>query len=223
MWTVPPLWKGSRCFIIGGGPSITEQFNIPEKVVQSVYSGGSCEVYAPYMKAIHNEHVIGINMAFKLGSWIDILFFGDGTLFKRKTKEMLDFKGLRIGCDTNIITHNGKVKVLNRSKKKGGITYNPTQVCWNFNSGGAAINLAVHLGVKQIILLGYDMKLDEDKNQHWHKIYHGDKETVNGVFHEHNKCFQYIVDDLKDDIEIINCSPNSNIKEFPKKHIKEVL
>ena len=42
-----------------------------------------------------------------------------------------------------------------------GLSLEPDTICTAYNSGGAAINLAVQLGAQQIVLLGYDMGPDE--------------------------------------------------------------
>jgi len=224
MWEIPKIWGGEQCIIIGGGPSIVEQFNIPADVVQSVYKKQcSPDVYSPYMKAIHNEHVIAVNMAFKLGPWVDMLFFGDKGFFKRTQEEIFAFKGLRATCARGVTEYGGRIKVLEQNKKKRGIEFSPTSICWNFNSGSAAINLAVHLGVKKIILLGFDMQVDKQKNQHWHKFYQGNKKTVGGTMNMHLKSFPIIAEDLKGKVEVINASPNSRIECFPKMSIEEAL
>ena len=37
IWKVPRVWEGEQCVIIGGGPSVIRQFNIPENLVNDVY------------------------------------------------------------------------------------------------------------------------------------------------------------------------------------------
>jgi hypothetical protein len=71
IWQVPRIWEGGDVWIIGGGPSITKEFNIPDEVVQSVLKKQSpLSVYSPYMSFLHDKHVIGINVAYMLGDWI---------------------------------------------------------------------------------------------------------------------------------------------------------
>ena len=72
IWSVPRMWEEGDVWILGGGPSVPRQFGIPEKVVQDVINGISPpSVYSPYMKALHDKHVIGINVAYLIGNWID--------------------------------------------------------------------------------------------------------------------------------------------------------
>lgn len=72
-WIVPKIWEGGDVWIIGGGPSLTKQFDIPNDVVQRVLAGNAPpSVYSPYMSYLHDKHVIGINVAFLIGDWIDM-------------------------------------------------------------------------------------------------------------------------------------------------------
>ena len=83
-WTVPRIWEGGDVWIIGGGPSITKEFQIPSEVVNDVVIGKKpLSLYSPYMESIHKKHVIGINVAYMLGPWVDMVFFGDNNFFRR--------------------------------------------------------------------------------------------------------------------------------------------
>jgi hypothetical protein len=194
MFLIPKIWEGGRCFIIGGGPSMPRQFGVPEEIIQKVLSGElSPGAYSPYLKAIHNEHIIAVNIAMLLGDWVDILFFGDDSFWTRFKKEILEFRGLRMTCmhHPEAIYHK-RVKVLKRIRTGSAIYPHRDGVMWHNNSGATAINVAYHLGVKQIILLGFDMQLDNKQNQHWHKYYAGNPKTVGATFKMHMRGFPAI-------------------------------
>jgi hypothetical protein len=226
-WKVPRIWEGGTCFIIGGGPSMLSQFDIPEDLIQKVYhKQADPSVYSSYMEKIHNEHVIAVNMAFRIGPWIDIAYFGDPGFWKTNRDELLKFKGLRVTCaDAIEPIYGAKLKYLRKNpKRRNGITNDPSFVSWNHNSGGSAINLAVHLGVKRIILLGFDMKVDAHHNQHWHKYYYTNPKTVNGTMAMHKKGFPQIAEDAKKlGVEILNASPDSALDCFTKINLKDIL
>ena len=96
-------------------------------------------------------------------------------------------------------------------------------VSWNNNSGAATINLAVHMGAKRIILLGFDMKLDEEKNQHWHKFYSTKEKDIASTFRKHLSGFQEIKRDADLlGVEIINANPTSAITQFPRMNFKDI-
>lgn len=226
MWKIPEIWKDGACIIIGGGPSILKQFNIPDSLVQEVYSGKrDVSAYSPYLSLIHDEHIIAVNMAMKLGNWVDVLFFGDRSFWQTHKSEILKFNGLRVSCDWKNNLNDPRVKVLTKNPThRQGITFKPGLISWNFNSGAAAINLAIQFGAKKIILLGFDMELDANNNQHWHKYYTSSLKTVGQTMARHLKGFPIIAQDIKGKgIEIINCSPDSKIDCFRKANIWEVL
>jgi hypothetical protein len=220
-WSMPKIWEGGRCFIIGGGPSMYKQLEVPDEIVTKVFNKElPPAAYAPYFAPIMKEHIIGVNMAYRLGNWVDVVFFGDTSFWKNYRFELQSYHGLKISCSGEV----DSVKQIRRSSKKLGITTNPQEVCWNHNSGAAAINLAVHTGVKQIILLGFDMKVDSSGNQHWHKEYPKPKGKVEDIFARHLLGFPEIAKQaIALGVEILNANPDSGIDAFKKVNLKEVL
>lgn len=225
-WSVPRMWQGGEVWILGGGPSLPRQFNVPEDVIASVQAQqAEPSAYTPYMKAIHNKHVIAINMAFKFGDWMDIVFFGDKKFYLPAQKDLAKHKALKVSCHSFFEKHP-KIKYLKRDNAKPkGISTRDGYVSWNANSGAAAISLAVQLGAKRIILVGFDMKLDDKDKHHWHTLYKvkGNRPTKRSLpFDNHLSGFEQIEKDAKKlGVEIINASPESAIKEFTKTTVDE--
>ena len=220
------MWDGGTCIIIGGGTSLIDQFQIPMEVVEKVYTGQvNASVYSPYLSLIHDQHIIAVNMSYQLGNWIDVLFFGDDGFWKTRRDEIIAFQGLRVSFESEKI-RDSRIKLVARNpRKKQGITFEPAGLLsWNFNSGAAAINLAIQFGAKKIILLGFDMHLDVNNNQHWHKVYTSPLNSIKESMKKHLQGFPVIAKDVEGTgIEIINCSPNSTIQCFQKANIWEVL
>jgi hypothetical protein len=225
------MWEDGDVWILGGGPSVTKQFNIPDNVVQSVVEGSSPpSVYSPYMSYLHDKHVIGINVAYLIGDWIDIIFYGDSGFFLKHQVGLATFPGIKVSCHPTA-ERISWVKYTPRDRKHPrGISDNPRMASWNGNSGAAAISIAANAGAKRIILLGFDMKLSEDKMQHWHNVYGRNHKNPNPrkphhlPFDRHLKGFAEIAKDAKRrDIEILNACPDSAIHEFPKYSVKELI
>lgn len=227
-WQVPRMWEGGDAWIIGGGPSMPIQFGIPDGIIRSVVKGASPSHYSSYMTSLHDKHVIAVNVAYLIGDWIDIVFFGDGGFFLKHQEALSKFSGLKVSCspktnDVNWIKHLPRDKSHSR-----GLTSNPKKVSWNGNSGSAAINLAAHTGAKRIILLGFDMKVDDIGKQHWHDIYGrfaSRNERKKGMpFHRHLRGFPEMAKDAKRmGVEILNACPDSKIECFRKVAVKELL
>jgi len=225
-WNVPRMWEGGECYIIGGGTSMPRQFNVPKLLIEEVVSGKKLpDEYSPYLSLLHNRHVIGVNAAYTIGNWIDICFFGDMGFFNKHMKQLVRFPGLKVSCNS-VVQRFSWVKFLKQSRVKGrGIAPRNTEVVWGLNSGAAAINLAVHTGAKRIVLLGFDMKLDEHTQSHWHGLYK--KRTPKDLersFNKHLRIFPAIAKDAKKmGIEILNANPDSGLQVFKKVKLEDVL
>jgi hypothetical protein len=223
------MWDGGRCIVIGGGPSLSDQFDIPNEVIINVRDKVTPlgpAAYSSYMEIIHNEHIIAVNNSYLLGEWIDICFFGDHGWYKVHRSALSQWPGLKVTCcpalaDPALAKSEG-IKYLARDKiNKLGLSQDPTKVAWGFNSGSSAINLAVHLGVKQIILLGFDMAHSKEGNSHWHQG-HGHKYRPN--YPRFTQGFPVIAQQAAVlGIEILNASQTSVIDVFTKVRLKEVL
>jgi hypothetical protein len=237
------MWKGGECFIIGGGPSLPRQFGVPEEIVQRVMSGAQYPTaYSSYLEPIYKKHLIGINNAYQLGRWIEVIFFGDNSWYLAHCRMLAQYAGLKVTCNPRFyhksVGRHDNIKYLERDKNhRHGISTKPGMVSWNDNSGFAAISLACHFGVKRIVLLGFDMRLDRDSVSHWHGHHrekYGDikkREEKNKKgkaksppFRRHLRGCQAIANDAKRmGVEILNASPKSAIKDFPRVKLSEVL
>ena len=238
-WAVPKIWDGGECWIIGGGSSIPEQFGVPEELIKKVLDKDdptSPSVYSPYMSAIHDHHVIGINAAYLIGDWIDIIFFGDNRFFLAHREGLSKHPGLKVTCNAKSARYQGVHHLGRCHQHPKGITGSRKHVSWNNNSGAAAISMAVHLGVRRIVLLGFDMQIGEF-GQHWHNVYrgmyprraHGKGKGAIMVpkklpFDRHLRGFPMIARDAKRlGVKIVNASPDSAIEQFPKYTVQELL
>lgn len=231
LWTVPQIWEGATCWVIGGGPSMPRQFGVPEDVIHSVMLGKSAATaYSPYLEPLFSQHTIGINNSYLLGDWLDMMFFGDCAWYLVHKEPLLRWPKLKVTCCNRFAAKQEKdsegIKYLAKDcNKQYGLSSNLTMVSWNYNSGAAALSLAAHLGVKRIVLLGFDMSLDTQKVSHWfgsHDIRHPRKTPP--PFARHLRGFPYIAKDaVERGIEILNASPISAITEFPKVNAKDLL
>ena len=200
-WRVPRLWPGGECFIIGGGPSV--------KHVD--------------VDALRGRRVIAVNMAYKLGDWIDVLFFGDCRWLRDNVKGLSTFAGLKV---TTCEQHRGRpgIHVVKRRNSPQGLSSDPATVTWNLSSGACAINLAVHFGVKRIVLLGYDMK-SQGATHHWHDYYvPARKGKRYNPYTRFTKPFPSIAEALKKKkIECVNACDDSALNVFPVIKLEDVL
>lgn len=233
-WKVPPLWKDSYCWIIGGGPSILNQFGVPKDVSEQIQTRKiPLSILATYMGGVLQEHCIGINNAYIISDYIDFTFFGDYGWYLVHQKELEKHPSTKVSCNAKFGHRYYGVKYL-RKKHYNGVANKNGCVCWNKNSGAAGINFAYHLGVKEIRLLGFDMDVDVNNHTHWHG-YHAElarakpkptrhKGKINLPYNRHLKCFPDIARDADNlGIKILNCNPNSQIQAFEKVSVAELI
>jgi len=228
IWDVPRMWDGGRCIVIGGGPSMPSQFDIPIEVVSKVRDKADLlgpQAYSPYMESIYEEHVIVVNNGYQLGDWPDICLFGDQPWYLVHRQTLAKWPGIKVHCcKSDCIDQRDGVKYLARDREKRfGLCTNPRRVAWGWNTGSSSINLAVHFGVRQIILLGFDMSWGIASQSHWHRG-HGNEHRPRPNYSKWIKGLSVLAKDAAGlGIEIINCSPGSAITAFPVAELKDVL
>jgi len=208
-WTVPKMWKGQDVVVIGGGPSVADTD----------------------LSLIHNHRVIGVNTAYQLGEWIDILFFGDLKWWEWHRETLRTWPGLIVtNCPTHVYTFPRK-RVLQTNRILDWQKEDPSIISWNYNSGYAAIHLAFLLGAKRIILIGFDMVPRVENRQekfHWHEEHPAPHElrTCNKHFRTFLTRTENVAQGLAESkVEIFNTNVHSMIpsSSFPKLPLKDVL
>ena len=196
--SVKPIWKGETVFIVGGGPSLSKfDFNL-----------------------LKRKNVITINKSVRSCPWAKILYWTDSRVYSWLKEDIEKFKGDKY----TIKPFNTPldIKVL-KNTGTSGLELDPSGIRHGNNSGFAAINLAYHLGVKRIVLLGFDMGNMGAKG-HYHEGYPV-LITANKTYEERMlPTFDSLVQPLKENgIEIINASMVSKIKCFRKMPIEKAL
>lgn len=198
-YKVEPIWKNETVYIIGGGPSLTG-FN---------------------WSSLIGKKTIAINKSLLSYTNADILYWTDSRFYNWYKSDVDKFKGLKFTLRHNT-NHEGDIKVLGKSDVYG-LDESGYYLCHGNNSGYAAINLAYLLGVKQIILLGYDMKNDGVKG-HYHDGYPVPT-TADKVYKDQFiPGFTILADLLKQKgIKVYNASIHSEILVWPKISIEKAL
>lgn len=183
---------------IGGGPSLTKD--------QVDYVRGKA-------------FVIAINDAYRLAPWAEVLYACDLKWWDWHYKETEGFKGVRITQDPAAKDKYPDLEYI-RGAAKDGISLDPSVIHTGRNSGYQAVNLAVLLGAKKIILLGYDHRFP--KNQaHWF----GDHpDGVRSWYIRWMPGWKIAAKQLERlDIEVINCTPGSALRVFKCRALKDAL
>ena len=163
-YTPEPIWQGETAYVIGGGRSLL---------------GFDFE-------RLRGRHCIGCNDAYMLGDLLEVAHWGDQSWFALHWTDAVRmpdlswkaglkcFEGLKITSTHTCYGVADDVKVMRRVSE--GLHYAP-KLGWNGNTGSSAINLALVLGAKRVVLLGFDMQA-HGKFANWYinlKLHGSDK------------------------------------------------
>lgn len=209
-WSAPELWPGSLVVIIAGGPSLT-----------------AAQVDACRDREWNGRRVraIAINDGYRLASWADVLYFCDDKWWQWHAKQLAGWQGIiaRLAGGAHDFG-DPRIKVL-RNVGRSGLCAERDGLMNGKNSGYQAINLAVHLGAKRIVLLGYDMQAPVvcgKLKTHWFGDHPGG--TSPGVYREMLPWFDTLVGPLKQHgVDILNATPGSELRTFPRRALEEGL
>lgn len=195
--SVQKLWPGETVVCIGTGPSLT-----------------AADVEA----CLGRARVIVVNDAVKLAPWADVLYACDGKWVDHH-KGVKSFTGPKYSMTVNRKKWPDWIAL--RNDGVNGLCLDPTGLRTGRNSGYQAINLAVHLGARQILLLGYDMSRHKGKGHFFGEHPHNWSPSP---YHAFLQAFSTLEQPLKDlGIEVINCSRRTALKVFPTLALETAL
>jgi hypothetical protein len=199
-----PQWRGETIAIIGSGPSAKK---------------------AGVDRLQYRTRVIAINESWQLAPWADMIYACDGNWWKLHDG-LKRFKGLKVTYDTqacDLYRDLHRIEIPDR--KSDELLLEPLgYVGAGGNSGFQALNLAVQLGGKRILLVGYDMRVD--LGEHWHPRHY--PPLSNPHPNDNLPRWRAALDKAhgflaQHGIEVVNCSPVSLLKAYPKMTIEEAL
>ena len=207
-WSIPEIWIGETCVILGGGPSLSQ-------LDLSLLSG---------------YKVIGVNDTYKLGQW-DICYFKDANWYFQEAFKghpphngelLLDFHGWKItSCNTQSVMHEPGIKTIHRGRRDHlDLDRNFLTHC--NNAGAEALALAIMLGSKTIALVGFDMKPLKGKHN-WH-LNHVKKMPESIYADYYMRPFKMLAKGAeKKGVSIYNCTLGSALTIFPIVPVERIL
>jgi len=198
MWTVEPEWKGETVFIIAGGPSVASLD----------------------LSALAGRRVIVINSSWAVYPKADLLFFADSRWWgvNRPAVEA-GFAGRIATCANG--APGKRVLRLYRIDGQHGLSNLKNTVCVGRTSLQGAINLAVHLCVARIVLVGADGG-PVGKKTHHHEPH---------PWPQRPTCWDEQIANLKTTVphliaagvEVFNANPASRVPWWPKDEFANLL
>lgn len=200
--TFLPEARWSHCVVAATGPSLTLQ--VAESCV--------------------GQHVVAVNDAYRLLPYAEVLYGCDP-----------DWWEVHQGCpgfagekwSSHELVHNDKLATASRynlrlvgGRDGEGFSLDPSAVHYGSNSGFQAINLAILMGARRVLLVGFDM------HTRGHRHFFGDHpEPLSNYmkFETLVPTFRRAAALLPSGIEIINCTPGSALDCFPIMPLEDAL
>lgn len=196
---VPRLHPGGTVAIFAGGPSLTRE---------------DVDYCRPRV-----DGAVAVNNAYQLAPWASALYAADYKWWVWH-KGCPGFTGLKYTVTRPTIRVFRDVRLLRRSGEDG-IDRKPDALRMGRNSGYQALNLAVHLGAKRIILLGFDMQRGPQNEAHWHGEHPDFSRSPFPIF---IRKFETAVKPLQQaGIAVVNCSRQTALHCFPEQPLEEAL
>jgi hypothetical protein len=198
-----PNWAGETVVVVATGPSAAD---------------------VPLEKGKGKAKFIAVKDAWKLCPWAEYLYACDHHWWVAH-KGVVEFLGQRIAFNPRTLEQwrgLGFLKVEIVKQKREFLFDKVGTIGWGGNSGFHAINLAAQFGASKIILVGFDMRIDQGKH------FFGDHPYQGGPSAPNCKQWAGIIDAqayaLEDrGIEVLNCSPVSTLRAFPIMSFEEAL
>lgn len=212
-WTVPRLWNGERCFIIAGGTSARWSMREAQLAKPGPLPG----------------RVLAIKDGFYLEPNADCMFYAGARYHKERPDLFERWEKYRLKPDAITVKRQVDggvpryVRQVRRSTKEKtaagvcGLSLDPSKL-GGWDSGGSAINLAFHLGVSEIILVGFDLA-----GQHWNPAHPYPRATP--AEHErHRISIDAMAAPLQAaGVKCWNVSPVTTLQEFPRAKISDLV
>jgi len=187
-WTPAPIWADRTVFVIGGGRSL-EGFDF---------------------ERLQGCHALAVNAAFVDAPWADAVFFRDHEWFSRNRELLAGWAGL-------IVTVSPAAKA-DWPDRIALVAANTEAMPRARTSGHQAVSLALMLGARRIVLLGFDWN-PEGGNYH-------DRHARRGLQYRGGLLESwrgYRERAARAGAAIVNATRHSAIREFPKVELGEEL
>lgn len=216
-------WEGKTVVCIASGPSVTKD------QLEQVRAARERDAI----------RVAVVNDMYLVCPWADLLYFADAVWWKWHTdgiakswpwakftveevrKAFAEFSGQKVTVfNTGMNVKDGAVFMLHH-ESTAGLSEKPNTLHTGSNSGYQVLNLVYLTGAKRIALVGYDMRYSGGKshshNGHPHKM-------PESSYRGFAKSFATTLPQFaKRGMEVVNCTPGSEIKCFPAKTLGECL
>jgi len=226
---IEPIYKGETAILIATGPSLNDD---QLEFVKKQQDAGKCRVFT-------------INNVYQRVPWTDAHLSCDGPWWRwygPRSQKLKDLKCPKYTWYYDIAQELKEfgVKYI-RAIEKPGLSLDPRTIHINHGSGPMWINLALHFGIKRLVLIGHDMKFAPDYKphekmpgstprhyfneypgplQHWPSVKVGLSKP--GVLDGLIEAYKKMIPQLEEvGMDVVNCTPDSALTIFRMSTLEE--
>lgn len=182
-------WAGRSVAVLATGPSLTKED------CEAVRAAGCITV--------------GVNSAWMLAPWVDVLYAGDNRYWKANIKA-IDAAGIQAK----------RYSRSSKAEKAVGAKYVKTRLGQDYNSGQMAVELAIRREAAVVILLGFDCSVRNGLHCHGP---HTDTPNPNEIRCNRWKEQFRRIPQVYPAANVVNCSRYTEIDCFPVRPLDDVL
>ena len=196
-------WVGRTAFILASGPGLTEVI---------------CERVAK----VPDVCAIAVNDAYKRAPWAPILYSSDSRFWTR-VEGAQDFCGMKVAAhpDAKKICKPGWNVISFPAEHATTMSFTFPLLHYGYNSGFAAMNLALLMGSQKLVLCGFNMGLSPDGTTHFFGVR---TDGVKSSYSEFIKAYEEAAPGLAErGIEVVNATPGTHLTCFPVVGIEEAI
>lgn len=198
-----PNWENELCVIVASGPSAAGvDLSLARGIAKTVV----------------------VNESYRLAPWADLLYGCDFAWWDLHGG-VPEFQGLKVSQDPKAARAYPDIKTVTCIRGHQPIVlFEPKgSIAWGGNSGFQAFNFVLQFHVKQMILVGFDMRLDY--GLHWHG---GHPKSLHNPRDRHVEKWRARFDAVAEQVaaagvSVINASPQSALTAYPKMSFEAAL
>jgi hypothetical protein len=168
-------------------------------------------------------HVLAIKETWKKCPWAEILYGCDAPWWIHN-KGVPEFKGIKLSHGSQATTQHKSIYKVNIKMVDDILIEEPLLVGNGGNSGFQALNLLVQFGVKNVILIGFD--LHDRGGVHWYgrNTAPGMNNPMKVNFDRWQRGYEAVKRRLKElGVEIVNASPESDLRVFKMQPLEDTM
>ena len=204
-----PTFPGATVAVVASGPTLTDA------------------AVAPLRGRVP---VVAVNDAIRLVPWANVLYSSDRRWWAvvGPSSTVQAYTGVKVSIgwrpgDASPIPKHPDVQVLVNTGDEG-LELDPGGLRTGRHSGYAAINLAVHLGARRILLLGYSLGRVGGRAHFFGAHPAVLHQTTDAQYAQFRQAYLTLAPALQQaGVEVLNCTPSSHLHTFPNVPLADAL